>query len=221
MRLQTFILIFQLTQTNVFGQIEVDLFFKNSCNDSVYTLEYSLFDKLNRGEYINSSGGSVIVPAKSTYHLYVSEMDGDFVHSFDYDIIVNGNLTDTLLIPNIKFTTGAALHSKFWSYFNCNRVCNGTEIDYYTNGNKRIEGEFISGKPKTIVEYREDGTKQYESWYKPGRFDFDRLNKFDNSGKLKEYQIKKFKSIKKTITLTYDSNDKLLDREVTKHTIER
>src|SRR3954465_3261534 len=108
MRFRILIIISQLIVINAFAQIEVELYFKSACNDSIYKSEYSLLDKMGSGENINSSDGKATVPKASTYNAYISVMNGDFVHSFDYDLIINASLIDTLLIPRITFTTGAA-----------------------------------------------------------------------------------------------------------------
>ena len=218
MRLRILIILLQLTLTNAFGQIEVELYFKSICTDSIYKLSYSVFDLSSKEEYINSVDNKVDLPKAGTYHLFTSFVNGDFVHTFDPDIVFadGSKLVDTLLIPKIKFTTGAELHTKFWSYFNCDKPCNGRETDFYENGHKRFEGDFVDGKPKWIIEYRTDGTKKEESWYTPGNYFPNKLSEYNDKGLLTSYEIKEFKK-RKTITLTYDSNDKLLLRQVQKH----
>ena len=219
MRLLTLIITLQLTVTSAIGQIEVELHFKNQCNDSIYSFSYGVYDINNfiKGEYINSVDSKVNLANSGTYHVFTSFVNGDIVHIFDPDIEIGESpkQIDTLIIPLIKFTTGAELHTKRWGYFNCDKPCNGKETDFYKNGNKRIEGEFIDGKPNWLVEYRIDGTKRTESWFNPGDYFPKRQNTYDDKGQLKEYEIKEFKK-HKTITSTYDPNGKLLDRSVSK-----
>ena len=218
MRLRILTILLSLTLTKSFGQIELELYFKSGCNDSIYKLSYEVIDLSTNGQYISSVDNRVELSKPGTYHLFTSFVKGDFVHIVDPDIVVidMSKQVDTLLIPKIKFTTGAELHTKFWSYFNCDRPCNGREMDFYENGNKRFEGDFADGKPKWIVEYRPDGTKKEESWYTAGNYFPNKLSQYNDQGQLTAYEIKEFKK-GKTITLTYDSNDKLLRRQVQKH----
>jgi len=218
MRLRLLIILLQLTLTNAFGQIDVELYFKSSCNDSIYKLSFNVIDLSANGQYINSVDNKVDLPKAGTYHLFTSFVKGDFVHIVDPDIVITdrSKQVDTLLMPKIKFTTGAELHTKFWSYFNCDKPCNDRETDFYENGNKRFEGDFMDGKPKWFVEYRADGTKKEESWYTVGNYFPDKLSQYNDKGQLTVYETKEFKK-RKTITSTYDSNDKLLMRQVKKH----
>jgi hypothetical protein len=219
MRLRTLIIILQLTVIKTFGQIEIKLYFKNQCNDSIYNLSYGVYDINNfvKGEYINSVDSKVTLLNSGTYHVFTSFVNGDIAHVFDPDIDIgdSSNQIDTLIIPRIKFTTGAELHTKRWGYYNCDKPCNGRETDFYKSGIKRLEGEFIDGKPNWLVEYRINGTKKNESWFAPGDYFPKRLNSYDDKGQLREYEIKEFKK-HRTITSTYDPNGKLLDRSVRK-----
>ncbi len=57
--------------------------------------------------------------------------------------------------------------SKPWSGFcYCDEPCEGYQVDYYKNGNKRIEGNFKKGKPKgKVVYYHPDGAINYTEVY--------------------------------------------------------
>ncbi|MEM6299693.1 MAG: hypothetical protein AAF740_13470, partial [Bacteroidota bacterium] len=60
-------------------------------------------------------------------------------------------ISDTLDIPSICFTATGALHNNFYTYLNCEKVCDGYEVCYYSNGNKQLEGIFTDGKPDELT----------------------------------------------------------------------
>ncbi|SEL53467.1 hypothetical protein SAMN04487910_2745 [Aquimarina amphilecti] len=120
---------------------------------------------------------------------------------------------DTIYIPKILFAGGNELHSQRWTYLNCEKVCNGIETDFYSNGNKRLEGKFENGKPKYIKYFRKDGIIENEELYKTGEFEPYRENDFDENGNLSEYITReKFKT--KIVIKTFDKNDNLINKEI-------
>ena len=113
-------------------------------------------------------------------------------------------------------STGNELHTKRWGYLNCNKLCNGIETDLYSNGNKRLEGNFINGKPKEIKFFRENGIIEKQEIYKLGSFNHKQLNYYDITGKLVGYET--FKNEKrKSIIRRFDENGKLLDKKILKN----
>jgi len=120
---------------------------------------------------------------------------------------------DTIKIPKTLFSGGSELHSERWAYLNCDKICNGLEIDFYSNGNKRIEGNFKNGKPIKISFFRKEGTIEREEFYNVGDFRSKKTNHFNEKGDLIEYVIRK-KRRRKIIVKTFDKNDKLINREV-------
>jgi len=216
MRLRILILLlFQLSLTKAFGQIELELYFKNNCNDSIYKLSYVMLDLSNYAQPIKSVENKILLPKRGSYYLFTYLVKGDFVHNVEQGIIINNssNLVDTLLIPKLYFTTTSQSQDNFWGYINCDKLCNGLVTDYYENGNKRLTGDFVDGKPNWIAEYRMDGTKIKESWYTVGNKYPIKLCQYNDNGQLTTYEIKKFKK-RKTITSTYNSFDKLIKRQI-------
>lgn len=41
---------------------------------------------------------------------------------------------DTIYIPKLLFASGNELHTQRWTYLNCEKVCDGIETDFYSNG---------------------------------------------------------------------------------------
>lgn len=202
------------------GQIEVTLIFKNSCDNSVIPLNYELTALNDTKDHpsadIHSVNGKATVLEKGTYQLSSSLSWGNNrIGMFDQiiEITNSSKQVDTIYIPRIKFTGDGVLHSKYWNYFNCQKLCDGHETDYYPNGQKRLEGEFVKGKPNRITEYETDGTKKVEYWYVPGTLTYSRVNWFDKEGKLDEYDVYKTKK-RKTVKKTYAPSGKRIGKEI-------
>jgi len=227
MRLLSIIIISLLSLTNIYGQIEIELYFKNSCDNSISKLDFELKNLNLVRDYlkpdIKAENGIAIVPGVGKYYLTSSLVWGDnMVGMFDQTIEITDSpkQIDTLYIPAIKFTWDGVLHSRYWNYFNCDKLCDGVETDLFPNGRKRFEGEFKEGKPIHLIEYRMDGTKETEFWYVQGTQLYKRVDYFDEFGKLDEYDI--YKNEKhRTVKTTYTSKGKKAGREIIKHGIEK
>jgi len=219
MRLLSIITILLISLTELHGQIEIELYFKNTCDNSIIKLEFELM-------YIRiykSDKGVAIVPASGIYYLKSNIRWGDnMVGMFDQTINIRDspNQVDTLDIPTIKFSWDGGLHSKYWSYFKCDKVCDGVESDYYPNGKKKLEGEFKAGKPIHLTHYRNDGTNEIEAWYRLGTNQFEKVNYFDESGTLEKYELYKL-SKRRTVKTTYTPDGSEIDRDVKKHSREK
>ncbi|KAB1154242.1 hypothetical protein F7018_14820 [Tenacibaculum aiptasiae] len=136
-----------------------------------------------------------------------------------YSTILKTN-SDTIRIPKILFSFKSVLHSRKWNYLNCEKVCDGTETDFYSNGNKRLEGEFKNGRPIKINEFRKNGKLLTQTFYENYTLNYERVNYFDESGELNEYEIYKNKK-RKTIIRTFDKNGNLINKETKKKYIKR
>jgi hypothetical protein len=215
------LILFTFSLTGLYGQAEVELYFQNDCDNSIKKLEFELLNLNDSNETIVSKNGIAVLKNTGSYLLTSYYAWGNLVGSFNHTIqIEDKRLADTLNIPRIKFTTESALHSRYWNYFNCDKLCDGLEKDFYPNGQKRLEGEFKNGKPSRLTEYRSDGTKETEFWYVAGTTLYTRVDYFDEAGKLDEFD--KYKNGKrKTIKTTYTGGGKRSGREVIKHGIEK
>ncbi|MGC3945543.1 MAG: hypothetical protein QM762_13670 [Chryseolinea sp.] len=188
MRFVVFFICFLFSETMLCGQIKVRIYFQSDCDNSIHCLEFELLNLDDTVHDIQSKNGIAIVPSKGKYMLtsHHSWAD-DRIATFSQTISIDNSIeqTDTLNIPKIKFTWDGVLHgSGYWNYFNCDKLCDGHEVDFYPNGRKRTEGEFISGKPTHIIEYRQNGTKENEFWYVLGTQFYTRVDYFDESGDL-------------------------------------
>lgn len=173
-----------------------DFIFYNECTNEIVSPKYEITS-------IPESENIKIL----TYHIDRGEW------MCQNTITVDLKKNDTIKIPKILFGAGRELNSNRWTYLNCNQPCHGIETDYYPNGNKRLEGLFIEGKPSEIKFYRKNGVLESQEIYERGTLKIARMNYFDEKGKLMGYELHKNRK-KKTIIRTFDKNDKKLKKEI-------
>ena len=211
------ITLFLLISVVSFSQTELDIYFFDECKNEIKKLEFELIDsdfKLVELDYKKP-----IIDSLGVYFL-TTKLDlknGDFGADVSklIDIKKFGKYTDTINISKIRFVTSNAIHSSYWNYFNCSRLTNGNEIDYYPNGNKRLSGKFKEGKPIQIKEYNQQGKLQTQIFYENFTLKYKRVNYFNNKEELIEYEIYKNKK-RKTIVRTFDKKGKLISKEIDK-----
>ena len=174
------------------GKENLNLVFYDSCSNQIIEPEFEIFS-------MSESNDDFIIVYK--------EFD-DWILQYSTSIKAKN---DTIRIPKILIASGNELHSKRWTYLNCDKICNGKETDYYENGNKRIEGTFENGKPIEIKEYWVNGNLRIQTFYDNLTFKYNRVDYYDENGELDEYLIYINKK-RKTIIKTFDKNGKLIER---------
>jgi hypothetical protein len=162
-----FFLVYQASNS----QSIVDLRFYDTCKDSVIRLDYSLVptefptesntDSFSDEFYFFTKDSILTVPPKK-YEIYVSlkynsldYMDFSFTKTF----LDKEKYNDTIDIPKVHKrlkNTGQYGHL-FLGYYNCDKICNGHIIDYYSNGEIKLEGDFKNGIPIEITRYDING----------------------------------------------------------------
>lgn len=219
--MKNFLALFLILFINkIHSQIDVELYFFDECNNKIEKLNFELFNLDNEKEYI-SLNFKTSVDTIGNYFISSSLIDGDYRISINTSIKINNSLKfiDTISIPKIRFVASSELHSKYWNYYNCNALCDGNVIDYYTNGNKRLEGVFKNGKPLEITYYSEEkGIIEFKDTYEFGKFKVIKMEYFDEEGNLYEYQKIKWKKGKKTIR-TFNSKNKLIKTEYERYSV--
>jgi hypothetical protein len=180
-----------LSQTS--GKENLNLVFYSECSDKIIKVEFEI-------DPIPESKNLKLI----TY--YVER--GEWISS--NTITIDLNKKDTIRVPKILLSFGNELHTKRWSYLNCNEICNGKIIDLYSNGNKRLEGSFVNGKPKEIKFYRENGIIETEEIYNLGKFDYKRQNYFNSLGELIGFETYEYKK-KKRVIKRFNEKGKLLN----------
>jgi len=219
--LRTLLTILFLTAITIaYCQTEVEIYFSDACDSSIKKIEYELFNPLSKKSYL-SANSKLTLTEIGTYLLSTGIVNGDFNGTFSttIEIDTSKHIIDTLFVPPIRFTTKTALHSQYWSYFNCMELCDGTETDFYPNKNKRLEGEFSAGKPFFITTYRSDGSIKTKTHYAFGTLDYEKVEYYNQRNELEEYAVYKNRK-KRTIKKLYDATGNFLEKEIEKHYIE-
>jgi len=126
------------------------------------------------------------------------------------------NPKDTIRIPKILFAYSAEKESevKSWKSVNCEEVCEGTETEFYSNGNKSLEGVFKDGKPIEVKNYDKEGKIITHAFYKNLTLDFDRVDFFDEEENLIRYKVYKKGN---TVIKTYSAEGDLIEKEKRLH----
>ena len=208
----TFLILFNVL--SVQGQIEVKYYFKSKCenviNKDSITFELQNVETL---ESFYSEDSKVTLPSSGKYELFVNINNGKFQKSFEekFDYSNSQKVIDTIEIPKILFETTPNLNDdNYWNYSICNILCNGYITDYFSNGKKRIEGDFINGKSKWVSEYEKDGSYT-KYFYKSDFSKYEKVENFDSNGNLKDYCIFKYEK-KYWYEKVYNANGKFLKR---------
>lgn len=205
-----FILIFT---TNISAQVELDIYFFDECKKEIKKIEFELIAPNSKlMEIKNNTIDSIGIYILATK---LDVKNGNYGASIFETLNIKefGKYSDTINVPKIRFVTPNALHSTEWNYYKCSKLCNGIETDFYPNGNKRLEGNFKNGKPSEIKEFNRNGKLETQTFYENYSLKYKRVNYFNESGELIEYEIYKNKK-RKTIIKTYDKNGKLIEREI-------
>jgi len=88
--------------------------------------------------------------------------------------------SDTINIATVEHLISTTSPITFSGYYCCDTLCEGYNIDYYANGNKRIEGSFKNGEPYgDLIFYKPDGTEDYVKRYTRKRNKFT-IGKYRN-----------------------------------------
>jgi|GEM_PF-1382685 len=176
--------------------VNLNLVFYSQCSGKIITPEFDI-------DIVPESDNVKIL----TYYIE----NGEWISQNTITIDIRKN--DTIKIPRILFGGGNELHGQRWTYLNCNKICKGIETDYYSNGNKRLVGNFENGKPSEIKFYRENGTFESQDIYELGTLHKTRVNYNNEEGDLIEYEIHKNRK-RKTVIKTFDKNHKRINKEV-------
>ena len=205
-----FIIIFT---TNIFSQVEFDLYFFDECKNEIKKMEFELIDSKSKVVELkkNTIDSIGIYTLATTLEIKNGDYGASIIETLNIKEV--GKYSDTINIPKLRFVTSNALHSSYWKYYKCSKICNGNEMDFYPNGNKRLEGKFKDGKPSVIKEYNENGTLKTQTFYENYTLNYKRINYFNEKNELIEYEIYKNKK-RKTIIKTFDKNGKLTYKEI-------
>ncbi len=152
----------------VFSQeLKFKLYGLNPCTGHIEIVNFYSLKKDNNIYMPKDSTGVCILPEKGTYSLLFQE--GKIYNFSEARLYL-----DTLKLPVITFCYEPITHPSFSGYCCCGSPCEGTQVDYYTNGGKRIEGFFKNGKPIGNLKF----------YYPDGKI--KQLEKYSGKGKLRK-----------------------------------
>ena len=124
-------------------------------------------------------------------------------------------INDTINVPKILFAYKSKTDDTHWNAMHCNKVCNGTETEFYSNGNKSTQGLFVNGKPLEIKTYRKNGSMISHTFYDNMSLDFSRVNYYTNQNELNKYQTLENNETERIIKV-FDKDGNLVDTSIDK-----
>jgi hypothetical protein len=167
-----------------------------SCKDeTIPIVSQNITEKENQNfVFFDSCSNKIISPKFEIFsmpeliydYITVEKEIDDWVVQYTTSIKTNN---DTIRIPKILFARGKDFPSKRWTYLNCDKVCNGTETDFYSNGNKRTEGTYVNGKPIERKEYWESGELHAHYFYDNFTIEYKKVIFYDENGNFVDEQI--------------------------------
>ncbi|TKG87261.1 hypothetical protein EYV94_28415 [Puteibacter caeruleilacunae] len=183
------ILIFCIPIT-VFGQCKVTFLIDDRCIDSVYPArtEIALLDSI--GTTIESPDGRFCLSPGLEAHVLISVIRSSKYMYLRWKFIVpeDKELTKIIRLPKlVKMNIDESVQSKK-RYYYCNNLCSGFYMDYYDNGQIRMKGQFLEGKPlgKQYTYHRSGKTNYIAKYSSQGKFRRSKLYQYDEDGSLKE-----------------------------------
>jgi hypothetical protein len=104
---------------------------------------------------------AIVSIEKGIYSIFVSVVEGDFIKEYGFmkSFEADSTYSIQLELPRIMRKRTQELHYPTdLGFYNCDKVCDGLQQDFYANGKMRMEGEFKNGIPvKEIKKYNQSG----------------------------------------------------------------
>lgn len=162
-------LILFISSKGVSQIVQFKLYGLNVCNGKFEKVKLFSLNKGNTIYYPNDTNGVCILPDTGHYVLHSDEIKEYYFNSFGYR-------SDTINLFSILECY--SMHD-FSGYCCCGEKCEGRGVDYYHNGQKRIEGRFRNGKPIGKVKYyTQDGVlKSIRFYNKKGSYRKEKVYK--------------------------------------------
>lgn len=141
-------------------------------------LEPAETDTLGIKNYYDNESGIIRLPSPGKYNLFCGE---HIEPLFEIEINKPGVYEYRRYVSKIsalQYVSDTGL-----IYKNCGEICEGYVEDLYENGNVRIRGNFINGKPKdSLVEFYHNGKVKDRSIYKNGytQFYYDSIGNLEH-----------------------------------------
>jgi hypothetical protein len=131
-----------------FGQIKFRLYGYDPCSKEVRKIAFFGLRKDGVAFNTQDTTGVLLLKDTGTYVLsYAIEKIDSNQLGKKYHIKSAENYSDTLRFLSINLCLEPTSHPNFIGYCCCDKKCEGVQVDYYENGNKKIEGIFKEGVP--------------------------------------------------------------------------
>ena len=165
---------------SVFGQdIKYNLMLKRPCTGEVENAIIYYLEKSGKQFSISDSVGTILLKEPGRYKLFA------YMLGAEQEVLVKKGVNrDTLTMVKIEECLEPVGHPSFIGYCCCDLTkCQGKQVDYYNNGNKRIEGNFKDGiaKGKVIYYYPDGKIEKIRVYNKKGIL--KREIRYDRNGK--------------------------------------
>jgi antitoxin component YwqK of YwqJK toxin-antitoxin module len=174
MKINLILVFLLLSLQGICQDVLLNLYCYNPCNKEVKKIHFFGVKKDNKVFSVEDSTGVLQLKDIGVYTLsYALDMIDSTQLGKEYHFNSIGSYSDTLKLMSINSCLEPTSHPNFIGYCCCgDEKCEGKQIDYYANGNKRIEGFFNKGKPiGELIFYKRDGSINYiEKYNKKGKF---------------------------------------------------
>jgi len=168
-KLFTFIF-FIIVTCNSFCQSSINVYVKDYCNVSETRLQGEIVDKYGNIEVL-SSDSATLLSSQDRYFITGVYYRVGKLKIICFDMQVN-NREETKVVEIFKIDDFFSGNSVWFpiKYYNCDNLCDGHCVDYYTNGRIRLKGKFKAGLPiGKLFYHNEDGTiEKVEKYNKKG-----------------------------------------------------
>ena len=163
------LVLLSIAQFNITAQtVDIKIFIRNPCNNSIRKLDFFQIEKDSHVLIYNSDIDSTLKLTNTGNYILKSQYIAGLVK---IKIDSFGIFRDTLIQSNVNKVFTIHKKPSFLGWICCDNKCNGYQIGYYQNGNKKVEGLFKAGKAIGEIKYfNEDGGLSYIEYYnKNGR----------------------------------------------------
>ena len=150
-------------------EIQFKCYLRSNCDGSFKELQNYQLQKKDFQYFSLNSGTIASLPDTGIYILrsYYLAVEGDSMlvyigYGLNIDTIKQVDIYESIILHNNESTK-----EKAWSgWLCCGKKCEGFNVDYYNNGNKRLEGKFKKGKPVSDLKaYNGNGKLRYIEYY--------------------------------------------------------
>lgn len=172
-RLLFLLLLFFIFSLSYAQQVPVTFYTKYECCDSLISEGWWLQSDYGHEPKRNEDGYfALYMGIKYFASFFLSRDDLIWETNFQYEVTEDSPREVVIEIPQIaKFLSLTAGYNSIYSvYLDCSGLCEGYCVDYYKNGNKRLEGNFSNGRPLgKLIFYDESGNISYIEKYSKKR----------------------------------------------------